>query len=60
MRDWLHVEDHVAALWRVCTHGRLEDEVYKNYAFDASNFSNVVLNFVGTPRTIGADVIITF
>ncbi len=38
----------------------LEDEVYKNYAFDASNFSNVVLNFVGTPRTIGVDLIVTF
>jgi dTDP-glucose 4,6-dehydratase len=28
VRDWLHVEDHVEALWRVCTHGRIEDEVY--------------------------------
>jgi dTDP-glucose 4,6-dehydratase len=28
VRDWLHVQDHVAALWRVCTHGRIEDEVY--------------------------------
>jgi outer membrane receptor protein involved in Fe transport len=38
----------------------LEDTVYKNYAFDATNFSQVVLNFVGTPRTIGLDVIVTF
>jgi outer membrane receptor protein involved in Fe transport len=38
----------------------LEDEVYKTYAFDATNFSNVTLNFVGTPRTIGMDMIITF
>ena len=38
----------------------LEDTVYKNFAFDATNFSQVVLNFVGTPRTVGADVIITF
>jgi outer membrane receptor protein involved in Fe transport len=38
----------------------LEDTVYKTYAFDATNFSQVVLNFVGTPRTIGVDVIITF
>jgi hypothetical protein len=38
----------------------LEDEVYKNFAFDATNFSNVVLNYVGTPRTIGVDVIINF
>ena len=38
----------------------LEDTVYKNYAFDATNFSQVVLNFVGTPRTIGVDMIVTF
>jgi iron complex outermembrane receptor protein len=38
----------------------LTDEVYKNYAFDASSFSSVVLNFVGTPRTLGGDVIVTF
>jgi dTDP-glucose 4,6-dehydratase len=28
VRDWLHVEDHASAIWRVCTHGLLEDEVY--------------------------------
>ncbi|MEO8333827.1 MAG: dTDP-glucose 4,6-dehydratase [bacterium] len=28
VRDWLHVEDHVEGLWRVCTHGRVADEVY--------------------------------
>jgi outer membrane receptor protein involved in Fe transport len=38
----------------------VEDTVYKNYAFDATNFANVELNFVGTPRTIGVDVIVTF
>ena len=38
----------------------LTDEVYKNYAFDATNFSQVVLNFVGTPRTIGVDLMVTF
>jgi outer membrane receptor protein involved in Fe transport len=38
----------------------LEDTVYKNYAFDATNFSQVVLNFVGKPRTIGFDVMVTF
>jgi iron complex outermembrane recepter protein len=36
------------------------DKVYKNYAFDATNFSQVVLNFTGQPRTIGFDVIVTF
>ena len=38
----------------------LNDEVYKNYAFDATNFSQVVLNFTGQPRTIGFDVTVTF
>jgi len=28
VRDWLHVDDHVAAVWLVCTRGALEDEVY--------------------------------
>jgi dTDP-glucose 4,6-dehydratase len=28
VRDWLHVVDHAAAIWAVCTRGRLEDEVY--------------------------------
>lgn len=28
VRDWLFVTDHAAALWTVCTHGRLEDRVY--------------------------------
>jgi iron complex outermembrane receptor protein len=38
----------------------LTDEVYKNYAFDASAFAQLVLNFVGEPRTIGMDLTITF
>jgi iron complex outermembrane recepter protein len=38
----------------------LQDTVYKTYAFDASNFSSVVLNFTGMPRTIGGDIIVTF
>ncbi|MBA3890015.1 MAG: dTDP-glucose 4,6-dehydratase [Gemmatimonadaceae bacterium] len=28
IRDWLHVDDHAAAIWAVATRGRLEDEVY--------------------------------
>ena len=28
VRDWLHVLDHAQAIWRVCLHGRIEDEVY--------------------------------
>ncbi len=28
VRDWLHVWDHAAALWRVCTEGQITDEVF--------------------------------
>jgi outer membrane receptor protein involved in Fe transport len=38
----------------------VEDQVYKDYAFDASRFSAAVINFPGQPRTIGGDLSITF
>ncbi|MGI9591757.1 MAG: TonB-dependent receptor [Myxococcota bacterium] len=38
----------------------IEDTVYKSFAFDASNFSGVVLNFVGEPRTWGGDITFRF
>jgi outer membrane receptor protein involved in Fe transport len=38
----------------------VEDTVYKNFAFDASRFTGLTINFVGEPRTIGVDVIVTF
>jgi iron complex outermembrane receptor protein len=31
----------------------LTDEMYKTFAFDGSNFGNVVVNYVGEPRTFG-------
>jgi len=34
----------------------LEDTAYKTFAFDASQFQNVLINFVGNPRTVGADI----
>jgi iron complex outermembrane receptor protein len=34
----------------------LLDERYKTYAFDASQFSKIVINFVGQPRTVGTDI----
>jgi iron complex outermembrane receptor protein len=33
----------------------LTDQRYKQYAFDASAFAKVVINFVGEPRTVGLD-----
>lgn len=38
----------------------LTDEVYKTFAFDATSFSGVLINFVGEPRTIGVDLTLTF
>lgn len=44
------------AFWcRNCT-----DTRYKQYAFDASFFTQVVINFVGQPRTIGVDLSISW
>jgi iron complex outermembrane receptor protein len=38
----------------------LEDTRYKTYGFDASQFSKVVINFVGPPRTVGLDFSVNF
>ena len=38
----------------------LTDVRYKTFAFDASIFAQVVLNFVGEPRTAGADITFRF
>jgi len=38
----------------------LADQRYKTYAFDASFFSKVVLNYVGQPRTVGLDLSISW
>jgi outer membrane receptor protein involved in Fe transport len=38
----------------------VEDEVYKNFAFDASRFTGITINFPGEPRTFGVDVVVTF
>jgi len=38
----------------------VEDRVYKNFAFDASRFTGIVINFPGEPRTLGVDVTFAF
>jgi len=38
----------------------LTDKRYRSYAFDASTFSNIILNFVGEPRSMGVDVSLRF
>ncbi len=34
----------------------LDDFVYKTYGFDASTFQDVVINYIGDPRTFGLDI----
>ncbi|HXK23294.1 MAG TPA: TonB-dependent receptor [Myxococcota bacterium] len=36
------------------------DTTYKTYGFDASQFSNVVINYYGDPRTYGMDLTVSF
>jgi hypothetical protein len=36
------------------------DERYRTYAFDVSQFRGVIINFVGEPRSCGADVSFNF
>ena len=38
----------------------IEDTRYKTFAFDVSQFSSLVINNIGNPRTIGVDVRITY
>ena len=38
----------------------ITDTRYKNYAFDATVFRNVIVNFVGEPRTVGFDLSFAF
>jgi len=38
----------------------IRDTRYKTFAFDASQFSQLVLNNVGNPRTLGVDLKVTF
>ena len=55
VRDWLFVEDHAAALWSVCTRGRLADGVY-NVGGEAemSNIDVVleILRLLGKPDSL--------
>jgi outer membrane receptor protein involved in Fe transport len=38
----------------------ITDQRYKTFAFDVSQFSQLVLNLVGDPRTFGMDIKLTF
>ena len=38
----------------------ITDTRYKEYAFDATAFRNVIVNFVGDPRSVGFDVNFVF
>ena len=55
VRDWLHVDDHAAALWAVLTRGHLEDRIY-NVGGDSerTNLDVVhgILAQIGASRTL--------
>ena len=55
VRDWLHVDDHAAALWAVLTKGHLEDRVY-NVGGDSERMNldvvHDILAQLGAPRTL--------
>jgi dTDP-glucose 4,6-dehydratase len=55
VRDWLHVQDHAEALWRVCTHGHIADEVY-NIGGDAErrniDVAAAILATLGKPLSL--------
>jgi iron complex outermembrane receptor protein len=38
----------------------IADRRYRSYAFDASTFSKLILNFVGEPRSMGVDLALRF
>jgi hypothetical protein len=38
----------------------LTDEVYRSFAFDASNFSNTTIHLLGVPRTYGVTLNVGF
>ncbi len=55
VRDWLHVRDHAAAIWAVCTRGRLEDGVYNiGGACEVANITVVsrLLAALGKPESL--------
>jgi dTDP-glucose 4,6-dehydratase len=54
-RDWLHVDDHCAAIWTVCTRGRLEDGVYNiGGESERANIDVVrgILHALGKPESL--------
>jgi dTDP-glucose 4,6-dehydratase len=55
VRDWLHVRDHAAAIWAVCTRGRLADAVYNiGGESEVPNLTVVrtILRILGKPESL--------
>ncbi|GAC1683628.1 MAG: dTDP-glucose 4,6-dehydratase [Gemmatimonadaceae bacterium] len=55
VRDWLHVNDHASAIWRVCTHGRVADEVYNiggNAEWANIDVVRLLLRELGKPESL--------
>ncbi len=55
--SWYNADDTIQVSGWV---RNLTDVRYKTFAFDATIFANVILNFVGEPRTAGVDVVFRF
>ncbi len=54
VRDWLHVEDHCSAIWRVCTHGK-PGEVYNIGGLSEKRNIDIVrllLRLMGKPESL--------
>ena len=55
IRDWLYVTDHAAAIWEVCTRGRVSDEVY-NIGGEAEmqnlEVVRLLLQLLGKPESL--------
>jgi len=55
--SWYNADDTIQVSGWV---RNLTDVRYKTFAFDATIFANVILNFVGEPRTAGVDVVFRY
>ena len=54
-RDWLHVDDHCAALVELLTHGGIEGETFNIGAqneLDVLTITGTILELLGKPRTL--------
>jgi dTDP-glucose 4,6-dehydratase len=54
-RDWLHVDDHCAALVEMCVHPGIEGETFNigaQHELDVLTITDTILRLLGKPRTL--------